>query len=125
MSGDPRRKPDLGTVARIKQQRRRLTESGPRRQRNDGDFDEVALPHADSDALRDLLVAAQARAVIEIGLAYGASALAIAEALAVVDQTSVAGSTTQPELGNAGRPIQIAIDAYQATAYHNVARATL
>jgi predicted O-methyltransferase YrrM len=41
----------------------------------------VSLPLADGDALRDLLIRERARVVIEIGLAYGSSALAIAEAL--------------------------------------------
>ena len=39
------------------------------------------MPVADSDVLRDLLLAENPSTVIEIGLAYGSSALAIAEAL--------------------------------------------
>jgi predicted O-methyltransferase YrrM len=39
------------------------------------------VPVADSDVLRDLLLAENPGTVIEIGLAYGSSALAIAEAL--------------------------------------------
>ncbi len=42
----------------------------------------IALPVPDGDALRDLLVAESARTIVEIGLAYGSSALAIGEALA-------------------------------------------
>ena len=40
------------------------------------------MPVSDSDVLRDLLLAERPGTVIEIGLAYGSSALAIAEALA-------------------------------------------
>jgi predicted O-methyltransferase YrrM len=68
-------------VARVQRARRRLAESGPAAVRAEGDLDRVALPHDDGDALRDVLLAEHARVVIEIGLAYGASALAIAEAL--------------------------------------------
>ena len=39
------------------------------------------MPVADGDVLRDLLLAERPSTVIEIGLAYGSSALAIAEAL--------------------------------------------
>jgi predicted O-methyltransferase YrrM len=61
--------------------RRRLAEDGPRDVRSAGDFDRVSVPDRDGDVLRDLLLAEHARVVIEIGLAYGSSALAIAEAL--------------------------------------------
>ena len=61
--------------------RRKLAEVGPDEVRSDGDFDRVSVPHSDGDALRDVLRAENARVVIEIGLAYGSSALAIAEAL--------------------------------------------
>lgn len=65
----------------VRAARRRLVQDGPRRVRTDGDFERVALPNADADALRDVLIAEGAATVIEIGLAYGSSALAIAEAL--------------------------------------------
>ena len=58
-----------------------LAEVGPAWVRAAGDFERVALPNGDGDVLRDLLVAERAAVVIEIGLAYGSSALAIAEAL--------------------------------------------
>lgn len=61
--------------------RRRLADVGPGHERTEGDFARVSLPQADCDALRDLLVAEHARVVVEIGLAYGSSALAIGEAL--------------------------------------------
>jgi len=58
----------------------------------------VSLPSADCDVLRDLLVAEGVEVVVEIGLAYGSSALAVASALVA-----------------AGRPRQrhLIIDAYQ------------
>jgi cephalosporin hydroxylase len=52
--------------------------------RSEGDFERISLPETDADVLRDLLVNEQPRIVIEIGLAYGSSALAIAEALLIV-----------------------------------------
>jgi predicted O-methyltransferase YrrM len=61
--------------------RRKLAEVGPSFVRSDGDFALVSLPASDCDVLRDLLVKEKARIVIEIGLAYGSSALAIGEAL--------------------------------------------
>ncbi|HEY2813714.1 MAG TPA: class I SAM-dependent methyltransferase [Acidimicrobiales bacterium] len=61
--------------------RRRLADAGPGFTRTEGDFERVSIPQQDGDALRDLLVAEHARVVIEIGLAYGSSALAIGEAL--------------------------------------------
>jgi predicted O-methyltransferase YrrM len=73
---------DQGLAARLRDARRRLTEQGPTQSRGDGDFERVGLPYDDGDALRDALRREQAGIVLEIGLAYGASALAIAEALA-------------------------------------------
>jgi predicted O-methyltransferase YrrM len=72
-------------LARIREQRRNLAEIGPAVERAPGDFDRVALPDADANVLRDLLIARKARTMIEIGLAYGSSALAIGEALASED----------------------------------------
>jgi predicted O-methyltransferase YrrM len=66
----------------VRSARRELTENGPARTRAEGDFERVALPDGDCDVLRDLLLAERASLVVEIGLAYGRSALAIAEALA-------------------------------------------
>ncbi len=65
----------------VRAARRRLAEVGPGFTRTDGDFALISLPGQDGDLLRDLLVDDHARTVIEIGLAYGSSALAIAEAL--------------------------------------------
>jgi predicted O-methyltransferase YrrM len=72
---------DEGRLRAVRSARRGLAEAGPARVRGDGDFEKVALPAEDADVLRDLIVAERPRVVIEIGLAYGASALAIAEAL--------------------------------------------
>jgi len=74
----PSRRELLTTVQYV---RRRLAEVGPEHIRANGDFERVSLPNLDCDALRDLLVAENAQVVIEIGLAYGSSALAIGEAL--------------------------------------------
>jgi predicted O-methyltransferase YrrM len=69
------------TLEKIHAARRRLAREGPPRVRSAGDFERVSLGSRDSDVLRDLVLAERARTVIEIGLAYGGSALAIAEAL--------------------------------------------
>jgi predicted O-methyltransferase YrrM len=68
-------------VDRIREARRSLAVDGPPRVRDDGDLERVSLPGPDCDVLRDLLLAERPDTVIEIGLAYGSSALAIAEAL--------------------------------------------
>ena len=68
-------------VGRIREARRRLAANGPPRVRSGGDFERVSVPVSDSDVLRDVLLAEKPGTVIEIGLAYGSSALAIAEAL--------------------------------------------
>jgi predicted O-methyltransferase YrrM len=61
--------------------RANLAQAGPGRVRSGDDFARVVLPNADADVLRDLLLEEEADVVLEIGLAYGVSALAIAEAL--------------------------------------------
>ena len=91
---------------RVRAVRRELQSAGPKRSRPfEGDFERVALPAADCDVLRDILVAHGAHVVIEVGLAYGSSALAIGEALCVTGGTEVA---------------HIVIDPFQRTAYENV-----
>lgn len=85
-NGGPRRdavtvRSDRGLLTTVQTVRRRLAELGPEHTRADGDFERVSLPNEDCDVLRDLLIAEQARVVVEIGLAYGGSALAIGEAL--------------------------------------------
>lgn len=69
-------------LERVRRARRKLAELGPMVSRSPGDFDRVTLPSDYCDRLRDLVIAERARVVIEIGLAYGSSALAIGEALA-------------------------------------------
>jgi predicted O-methyltransferase YrrM len=69
---------------RVREVRERLRREGPQWTRSDTDFRTVTLPEHDCDLLRDLLVAERAATVVEIGLAYGSSALAIGEALVTV-----------------------------------------
>ena len=93
-------------LQRVRAVRAELHAAGPKRSRPiEGDFERVALPAADGDSLRDLLVAHGAHTVIEVGLAYGSSALAIGEALCSSGTTDVS---------------HIVIDPFQATAYRNV-----
>lgn len=69
-------------VADIRAARSSLAAAGPPRERTPGDFERVSLPAADADVLTSVLRSEQVHSVAEIGLAYGASALAVAEALA-------------------------------------------
>ena len=71
-------------LATVRATRRRLAADGPAHLRSDGDFERVSVPSSDCDALLDLLLVERPSMVIEIGLAYGSSALAIAEALVAV-----------------------------------------
>ncbi len=68
-------------LEQIRAAREKLATDGPVRVRSAGDFERVSIGRSDGDVLRDLLLAERAHTVIEIGLAYGGSALAIAEAL--------------------------------------------
>lgn len=98
----PRDRNLLETVRRV---RYRLAESGPGHVREEGDFERVSLPDSDCDVLRDLLIAEQARVIIEIGLAYGSSALAIGEALISLGQPDARHLIIDPHqeaFGNAG-----------------------
>jgi predicted O-methyltransferase YrrM len=74
--------PEPSLVDRVRAARRELMEHGPREERGAGDFHVVSVPARDGDVVRDVLLAEHARVVLEIGLAYGSSALAIGEALA-------------------------------------------
>ena len=90
---------------RVRAVRAELHAAGPKQNRPfDRDFERVALPAADADHLRDLLIAHGAHTVIEVGLAYGSSALAIGEALC----------------SNGTDVSHIVIDPFQATSYGNV-----
>ena len=90
----------------VRDVRRRLACNGPpwTRDRPD-DFETVTVPERDGDALRDLLIAERVETVVEVGLAYGRSALAIGEALVAV---------------GAERPLHVVIDPLQATEWSNV-----
>jgi predicted O-methyltransferase YrrM len=90
---------------RIREVRARLAREGPAWTRQDGDFEQVTVPERDCDLLRDLLISERAETVVEIGLAYASSALAIGEALATVA---------------APGPRHVVIDPFQRSAYCNV-----
>jgi predicted O-methyltransferase YrrM len=101
VTADPEEK-----LRQVRTIRAELHATGPKRSRPfEGDFGRVALPAADCDILRDTLVAERARVVIEVGLAYGSSALAIGEALCATGMADVS---------------HVVIDPFQATAYDNV-----
>lgn len=71
---------------RIGEARRRLVREGPAWTRDrERDFETVTMPERDCDLLRDLLISEGAETVVEVGLAYASSALAIGEALVTVD----------------------------------------
>ena len=93
-------------LERVRDVRHRLAHEGPPWTRDHADdFGTVTVPERDCDALRDLLVDEGVETVVEVGLAYGRSALAIGEALLAVD---------------ARRPLHIIIDPLQATEWSNV-----
>lgn len=99
-------------LPRIRQVRRDLDRSGPPRTRDvpGDDFARVSLPAPDCDALRDLLAAAAVTTVVEVGLAYARSALAIGEALVSSGRDHI---------------VHIIIDPYQESAYHNAGWSSL
>jgi predicted O-methyltransferase YrrM len=91
---------------RVRDVRRRLAREGPVWTRGpELDFETVTLPERDCDLVRDLLIAERVETVVEIGLAYGSSALAVGEALLTVD---------------APHPRHVVIDPFQRQAYHDV-----
>lgn len=97
--------PGQTLLDRVQQARRSLSEAGPTSLRHPGDFGRVSVPSSEADVLRDWLVAERAQVVIEIGLAYGASALAIAEALVVNeagDDTHLIIDPFQDQFSDAG-----------------------
>jgi predicted O-methyltransferase YrrM len=85
-------------AGRVRDARHRLATDGPPWVRSGDDFERVSVPFSDGDALRDVLLAERPRTVIEIGLAYGSSALAIAEALVAI---------------GSGEARHVIVDAYQ------------
>lgn len=93
-------------VVRVREVRRRLVQDGPPWTRpHERDFETVTLPERDCDLLRDLLISERAETVVEVGLAYASSALAVGEALVTV---------------NPSNPQHIIIDPFQDHAYSNV-----
>jgi hypothetical protein len=93
-------------TARVREVRGRLGRDGPPWTRaSHRDFETVALPERDCDLLRDLLIAERVQTIVEVGLAYASSALAIGEALVTVD---------------AATPRHIVIDPFQQRSYANV-----
>jgi predicted O-methyltransferase YrrM len=90
----------------VRATRARLAQEGPAVTRPfAGDFERVSLPPHECDVLRDVLVAEGACVVLEVGLAYGSSALAIGEAV----------------LSTCGRRARhVVIDPFQVSAYSNV-----
>ncbi|MER6739152.1 hypothetical protein [Streptomyces puniciscabiei] len=83
----------------IREVRRRLAQEGPAWTRDrEADFETVTVPEQDCDQLRDLLISEGVQTIVEVGLAYASSALAIGEALVTV---------------NAPHPRHIIIDPFQ------------
>ncbi|MGI5243730.1 class I SAM-dependent methyltransferase [Dactylosporangium sp. CA-139066] len=73
-----------GDRQRVRAVRERLSRGGPPRIPRDApDFRTVTLPPRECDLVRDLFVEEGVRSVVEVGLAYASSALAIGEALVV------------------------------------------
>jgi predicted O-methyltransferase YrrM len=95
-------------IDHIRAVRRDLAQNGPPRTRpRDRDFATISVPGPETDQLRDLFVAIRAETVVEVGLAYAASALAIGEALAMV---------------GAPDPRHVIIDPYQEEVWQNAGR---
>jgi predicted O-methyltransferase YrrM len=93
-------------LARIRQVRQRLARDGPGRTRDQArDFERVTLPARDCDLVRDLLISKGVSTVLEIGLAYGSSALAIGEALGAVGRPN---------------PRHVIVDPFQRSIWSNV-----
>jgi predicted O-methyltransferase YrrM len=93
-------------TARVREVRSRLVCEGPAWTRGlERDFATITLPERDCDLLRDLLISEGVQTVVEVGLAYGSSALAVGEALVTV------GSP---------HPRHIVIDPFQQQAFRNV-----
>lgn len=89
----------------IRTVRARLARHGPPKTRDQpGDFERITVPQQDCDELRDLLITERVETIIEIGLAYGSSALAIGEALVSVGARS---------------PRHVVIDPFQESEWSN------
>jgi predicted O-methyltransferase YrrM len=93
-------------MTRVREVRSRLVREGPSRTRHrERDFETVTLPERDCDLLRDLLIAEGTATVVEVGLAYASSALAIGEALVTIDPP---------------HPRHIVIDPFQESVWSNI-----
>ncbi|MEQ7128479.1 class I SAM-dependent methyltransferase [Actinopolymorpha sp. B11F2] len=93
-------------VDRVREVRRQLGQDGPPWTRaHEGDFETVTVPQHDCDLVRDLLIAEGVGSIVEVGLAYASSALAIGEALLS---------------GEAETPSHVVIDPFQATEWSYV-----
>jgi predicted O-methyltransferase YrrM len=93
-------------MKRVREVRSRLVREGPSRTRHhERDFETVTLPERDCDLLRDLLIAEGVATVVEVGLAYASSALAIGEALVTIDPP---------------HPRHVVIDPFQESIWSNV-----
>ena len=91
---------------RVREVRHRLVREGPRWTRGyERDFETVTMPERDCHLLRDVLITDGAETVVEVGLAYGSSALAIGEALVTVDPP---------------HPRHLIIDPFQDSVWSNV-----
>jgi predicted O-methyltransferase YrrM len=91
---------------KIRKVRRRLAQEGPPWTRDrEADFMTVTVPDRDCDQLCDLLISEGVQTIVEVGLAYASSALAIGEALVTV---------------NPPRPRHIIIDPFQERDWSNV-----
>ena len=82
-----------------------MREGPPWTRGHERDFETVAMPERDCDLLRDLLVSERVETVVEVGLAYASSALAIGEALI---------SVARPD------PRHAIIDPFQDSVWSNV-----
>lgn len=103
---------DPSLLDRVRRARRRLADAGPPSERRAGDFERVSLPFHDADVLRDWLMAEQAQVVIEVGLAYGVSTLAIAEALVAngaSDNAHVIIDAFQDQFDDAGWELLVSV----------------
>lgn len=88
-------------VERVREVRRKLAEEGPPWTRDrEGDFERISVPQRDCDLVRDVLIGEGVGSIVEVGLAYASSALAIGEALLA---------------GGAEEPRHVVIDPFQAT----------
>jgi predicted O-methyltransferase YrrM len=93
-------------MKRVREVRSRLVREGPSRTRRyERDFETVTLPERDCDLLRDLLITEGAATVVEVGLAYASSALAIGEALVTISPP---------------HPRHVVIDPFQESVWSNV-----